>query len=171
MTGKVVAPEAADDEELPASFRRESKVLRKLKHPNIVQYYGGGKDGDQPLYSRLWGSGFLPTRHQGVNLRAGSDPVLYLKDPDGIDREIDRLGARLGYVAASNNDGRQHSRSPLEEGGIDFSSILNHLVLRPNRMQLCLEGAGPQAVRDSLPFLQPFLLQQEETYASKSFLI
>ncbi|MDG1049428.1 MAG: DUF1501 domain-containing protein [Planctomycetota bacterium] len=40
----------------------------------------------QPLYARLWGSGFLPTRHQGVKLRSGEDPVLYLANAPGIDR-------------------------------------------------------------------------------------
>jgi hypothetical protein len=45
---------------------------------------------DQPLFSRLWGSGFLPSNHQGVRFRAGSNPVLYLRDPDGIDRETRR---------------------------------------------------------------------------------
>lgn len=39
---------------------------------------------DQPLYSRLWGSGFLPSRHQGVQFRAGKEPVLYLANPQGI---------------------------------------------------------------------------------------
>ena len=38
----------------------------------------------QPLYSRLWGSGFLPSVHQGVQFRAGQDPVLYLNNPPGI---------------------------------------------------------------------------------------
>ncbi|MAB80761.1 MAG: sulfatase [Planctomycetes bacterium] len=40
--------------------------------------------GGQPLYSRLWGAGLLPSRYQGVQLRAGRDPVLYLSDPEGI---------------------------------------------------------------------------------------
>jgi len=40
--------------------------------------------GGQPLYARLWGAGFLPSRHQGVQLRAGESPVLYLRDPAGI---------------------------------------------------------------------------------------
>ncbi len=40
--------------------------------------------GGQPLYSRLWGNGFLPSVHQGVPFRAGSDPVLYLDNPKGI---------------------------------------------------------------------------------------
>ena len=41
----------------------------------------------QALYSRLWGSGWLPSRHQGVSLRSSGDPVLYLSDPDGVSRE------------------------------------------------------------------------------------
>ena len=51
---------------------------------------GTGKNPGQPIFSRLWGSGFLPSKHQGVNFRAGSDPVLYLSDPDGFDREMRR---------------------------------------------------------------------------------
>ncbi len=39
--------------------------------------------GDQPLYSRLWGSGFLDSRFQGVQFRAGREPLLYLANPDG----------------------------------------------------------------------------------------
>jgi hypothetical protein len=41
--------------------------------------------GGQPLVSRLWGSGFLPAKHQGVRFRSGKDPVLYLNNPQGID--------------------------------------------------------------------------------------
>ena len=41
----------------------------------------------QALYSRLWGSGWLPSRHQGVSLRSSGDPVLYLSNPDGASRE------------------------------------------------------------------------------------
>ncbi|MDE0123272.1 MAG: DUF1501 domain-containing protein [Bryobacterales bacterium] len=43
--------------------------------------------GGQPLYSRLWGSGFMPTRYQGVKFRAGREPVLYLNDPEGFSRQ------------------------------------------------------------------------------------
>ncbi|MEM7476739.1 MAG: DUF1501 domain-containing protein [Planctomycetota bacterium] len=42
--------------------------------------------GGQPLYSRLWGSGFLPANHQGVQFRSGKDPVLYLNNPPGVSR-------------------------------------------------------------------------------------
>ena len=50
---------------------------------------GTGRSG-QPLYDRLWGSGFLPTRYQGVKFRSVGDPVLFLTDPDGIDRNARR---------------------------------------------------------------------------------
>jgi hypothetical protein len=43
-----------------------------------------GKESDQPLYTRLWGSGFLPSEHQGVQFRGTGDPVLYLSNPAGI---------------------------------------------------------------------------------------
>src|SRR5437867_2639688 len=51
---------------------------------------------DQPLYARLWGSGFLPSIHQGVQFRSGKDPVLYLQNPDGVSsasrrKMLDRL--------------------------------------------------------------------------------
>jgi len=46
----------------------------------MVSKNGGG----QPLYSRLWGSGFLDSRHEGVKFLPGKDPVLYLSNPDGI---------------------------------------------------------------------------------------
>jgi hypothetical protein len=44
---------------------------------------GTGNPADQPLYDRLWGSGFLPTKYQGVKLRGGKEPVLYLSNPAG----------------------------------------------------------------------------------------
>jgi hypothetical protein len=46
---------------------------------------GSGNPNDQPLYDRLWGSGFLPSRFQGVKFRTGSDPVLFLSNPAGLD--------------------------------------------------------------------------------------
>ncbi|MFP2997378.1 DUF1501 domain-containing protein [Spongiivirga sp. MCCC 1A20706] len=47
---------------------------------------GTGRPLSQPLYSRLWGNGFLSSLHQGVQFRSGKDPVLYLKDPEGMTR-------------------------------------------------------------------------------------
>src|SRR5262249_24317249 len=45
----------------------------------------------QALYQRLWGSGFLPSKHQGVALRAKGHPVLYINNPDGVNREARRV--------------------------------------------------------------------------------
>jgi hypothetical protein len=45
---------------------------------------------DQGLLSRLWGSGFLPSKHQGVKLRGGGEPVLFLRDPEGLSSEARR---------------------------------------------------------------------------------
>jgi hypothetical protein len=56
----------------------------------VMISHGSGADANQGLLDRLWGSGFLPSSHQGVKLRSGRDPVLYLSDPPGIDRDLRR---------------------------------------------------------------------------------
>jgi hypothetical protein len=66
---------------------------------------GTGNPADQPLYDRLWGSGFLPSRYQGIKFRSSGDPVLYLSNPDGLDaaarrRMLDDL-ARLNQMRLS----------------------------------------------------------------------
>jgi len=90
--------------------------------------YGLGSDNDnlpafvvlvtkdkrgQPIYSRLWGNGFLPSEHQGVQFRAGKDAVLFLNNPPGI-RGEDR-GRQLGHLA------RLHQ---LEHDDLDDPEIL-----------------------------------------------
>lgn len=56
----------------------------------VVLISNGLNGGGQPLYDRLWGSGFLPTRYQGIKFRSVGDPVLYLKDPEGFPRTLRR---------------------------------------------------------------------------------
>ena len=56
--------------------------------------------GGQPLYARLWGSGFLDSRHQGVRFRSGSDPVLYLSNPAGVSPR--RRRAQLDVLSKLN---------------------------------------------------------------------
>ena len=51
---------------------------------------GTGRVAGQPLYDRLWGSGFLPSKHQGVKLRGGKEPVLYLNNPAGCTTQLRR---------------------------------------------------------------------------------
>lgn len=52
--------------------------------PEFCVLLSRGKSGGQPLYAKLWGSGFLPSLHQGVQFRSGKDPVLYLNNPNGL---------------------------------------------------------------------------------------
>ncbi len=54
-------------------------LLSRMKRPS-----------DQPLYDHYWGSGFLPSRYQGVKLRNSEEPVLYLRDPEGLPRTVRR---------------------------------------------------------------------------------
>ncbi len=58
--------------------------------PSFVVLTSRGKGNSQGLYSKLWSSGFLDSKHQGVLLRAGKNPVLYLNDPEGISRSDKR---------------------------------------------------------------------------------
>jgi hypothetical protein len=69
---------------------------------------GSGNPNDQPLADRQWGSGFLPTRYQGVKFRSAGDPVLYLSDPPGFSS-----GARRRFIA----DLAQLNRVELDEFG------------------------------------------------------
>ena len=61
---------------------------------------GSGKNPGQPIFSRLWGSGYLPSEHQGVRLRSGKNPVMHLSNPHGVDRELRR--DQLDALAALN---------------------------------------------------------------------
>tara|TARA_B100001057_G_scaffold112978_3_gene111243 strand:+ start:2889 stop:4121 length:1233 start_codon:yes stop_codon:yes gene_type:complete len=58
--------------------------------PTFVVMTSATKTDGQPLYKRLWGSGFLPSRHQGVRLRGTGAPVLYLDNPPGVSRTTRR---------------------------------------------------------------------------------
>ncbi len=66
-------------------------------------FWTGGTRNVQALYSRLWGSGPLPSKHQGVKFQTSGDPVLFLSNPKGIDERIRRR--MLDTVGAVN---RQH---------------------------------------------------------------
>lgn len=74
-----------------------------LLTPGLIQ------DASTPLSARHWGSGFLPSKHQGVNFRAGKDPVLFLSNPPGLDRlarrdmlDVTAYLNRLQYESVGN---------------------------------------------------------------------
>ena len=58
--------------------------------PTFIVMISNGKESDQPLYTRLWSAGFLPSEYQGVQFRGKGDPVLYLSNPPGISSEARR---------------------------------------------------------------------------------
>jgi Protein of unknown function (DUF1501) len=77
--------------------------------PAFVVLLSGGVPGDQPLSSRLWGSGFLSSQYQAVKFRGTGDPVLYLANPDGITsgirrRMLDSLGDLNRIQSAATGD-------------------------------------------------------------------
>lgn len=76
----------------------------------IVLISPGAGGGGQPLYDRLWGAGFLPSRYQGVKFRSVGSPVLYLQDPAGFGRDDRR--AYLDALAAMNQQNLEASGDP-----------------------------------------------------------
>ena len=82
--------------------------------PSFVVMVTKGKGG-QPLVSRLWGSGFLPSENQGLRFRSRANPVLHLQNPDGIGRDsrrlmLDRLRELHELQFAGNPDAEIESR-------------------------------------------------------------
>jgi hypothetical protein len=99
---------------------------------------------DQPLYSRLWGSGFLPSRHQGVQFRSGKDAVLYLNNPEGISPASRRL------MLDGLRDLHQHNADRLGEADVDARIAQYEMAYRmqtsvPEVMDLAGE---PESVLD-----------------------
>lgn len=77
---------------------------------SVLLSRGSGRPNAQPLYSRLWGNGFLPSLHQGVEFRSGQDPVLYLNDLPGITKKTRRK--MLDKIAEINQEKYIESGDP-----------------------------------------------------------
>lgn len=84
--------------------------------PTFIVLLSRGAQRPQPIYSRLWGNGFLASLHQGVQFRSGKDPVLYLNNPEGINagtrREV------LDYLSQLNDMRMQDFGDPEIESRI-----------------------------------------------------
>ena len=86
----------------------------------------GSGNGGQPLYDRLWGSGFLPTRHQGVKFLASGDPVLYLSNPPGVNsstrrRFLDDLVRLNELTQEEYGDAETRTRSKIIQAADDLT--------------------------------------------------
>ena len=99
----------------------------------VVLLSQGSNGGAQPLYPRSWGSGFLPSQHQGVQFRAGQDPVLYLNNPAGITTgarrtQLDRLRELQEIQRAESKDPEIDARIAQYEMAFRMQASVPHLM-------------------------------------------
>ncbi len=95
---------------------------------------------NQAVYPRLWGSGFLPSEYQGVAFRSQGDAVLYLQDPDGMDRGTRRK--MLDAVEALNHQSLDHFNDPESAARIKQYELAYQLQASvPDLMDLSKESA------------------------------
>jgi hypothetical protein len=83
---------------------------RDLPAFTVLLSRGSAARPADPLYARLWGSGFLPSNHQGVGFRSAGDPVLYLSNPPGLDAATRR--DQLDTLAALNRSAAERQLDP-----------------------------------------------------------
>lgn len=104
--------------------------------------------GGQPLGAHLWGSGFLPTRHQGVLFRAAKDPVLYLGNPPGVDQAsrrqmLDRLRELHQHQLSTTPDAEIQNRIEHYEMAYSMQQSVPEATDFSHESQSVLESYGP----------------------------
>lgn len=111
-----------------------------------------GRKPAQALYHRLWGSGFLPSRHQGVMLRNLGDPVLYLANPQGLNRQtrrrmLDALGTLNRQVVEQFGDPDTEARIAQYELAFRMQTSVPELTDLSDEPQHVLDLYGPDVLR------------------------
>ena len=106
----------------------------------------------QALYSRLWGSGFLPSTHAGVAFRSQGDPVLYLSNPGGVGNKtrrlmLDRLKAMNERIYNEIGDPETQTRIAQYEMAYRMQSSVPKLVNISNESEHILDMYGPEATK------------------------
>jgi hypothetical protein len=106
----------------------------------------------QAIYSRLWGSGFLPSTHQGVALRSQGDPVLFLSNPPGVDaatrrRTLDRLVQFNARTLAEVGDPETRTRIEQYEMAFRMQTSVPELTDLSDEPQHILDMYGPDATK------------------------
>ncbi len=112
----------------------------------------GSGNGGQPLYDRLWGSGFLPTKHQGVKFLASGDPVLYLSNPPGVQvktrrRFLDDLASLNELTQAEYGDPETNTRISQYEMAYRMQTSVPELNDLSTESQETLDRYGPDVMR------------------------
>ncbi|MBN8422648.1 MAG: DUF1501 domain-containing protein [Verrucomicrobia bacterium] len=103
-----------------------------------------------PLYARLWGSGFLPSNHQGVSFRSSGDPVLYLSNPPGISAtarrdELDVIQALNRRQLAQQLDPEIETRITQYEMAYRMQTSVPDLISLKDESAATFEAYGPQS--------------------------
>ena len=111
-----------------------------------------GRQDAQALYNRLWGSGFLPSKHQGVSLRANGDPVLFLSNPPGVDPVIrrsmlDRLAKFNRRTLAQLGDPDTQARIDQYEMAFRMQASVPELTDISGESQSTLDMYGPDVLK------------------------
>jgi len=113
---------------------------------------GTGNPEDQPLYDRLWGSGFLPTKYQGVKFRSVGDPVLYLSNPAGLNpptrrRMLDDLARLNAKKLEETGDPEVATRIAQYEMAYRMQTSVPELIDVSNEPQHIFDLYGPESRR------------------------
>ncbi|MCA9025653.1 MAG: DUF1501 domain-containing protein [Planctomycetaceae bacterium] len=111
-----------------------------------------GPTNAQPLHERMWGAGFLPSRHQGVRFSPGKDPVLFLSNPPGI--TTNRRRAMINDIAALNRlkladfqDPETQTRIDQYELAFRMQSAVPELADVSDEPKSVLEHYGPESLK------------------------
>ncbi len=113
---------------------------------------GTGRKFGQPLYSRLWGNGFLHSLHQGVQFRSGKDPVLYLNNPEGIDsvsrrKMLDQLAALNARQFREYGDPEINSRIAQYEMAYRMQTSVPEVMDISDEPDYIYQMYGPEAMQ------------------------
>jgi uncharacterized protein (DUF1501 family) len=124
--------------------------------PGYVVMHAQTKFPEQSLFNRLWGTGFMPSEHQGMLMRSQGDPVLYLSNPSGV-TPADRR-AQLDTLAALNQE--QHRRFADPE-------ILERI--KQHEMAYRMQSSVPELMDVSKESAKTFEMYGEEAKKPGSF--
>ncbi len=116
--------------------------------PGFVVLISQGFGNMQTLSARLWGSGFLPSEHQGVRFRGGDNPVLFLDNPKGVDRSdrrrmLDAVNALNQLEYERNGDEEVLARIAQAETAYRMQMSVPELADLSNEDEATLEMYGP----------------------------
>ena len=125
-------------------------VNRNLPSFAVLISQGGGQG--QALFTHFWGSGFLPSQHQGVQLRAGKEPVLFLNDPDGVTRadrraQLDLIGGLNGLSQEKFHDAETEARIAQSEMAFRMQASVPELSDLSQEPKHVLDLYGPDVTK------------------------